>query len=123
MESYTFQMVKMLNFVLFLPWWLRWLSVSLQCGRPRFDPWVGKILWTRKWQPTPVVLTGKSHGRSLVGYSPWGHKQLDTTERLYLLYLKRVCMRIMIFAKCLVIFISSIIFTFDDLGKPMHKLC
>ena len=39
--------------------------------------------WRRKWQPTPVFLPGKSHGqRSLAGYSPWGHKELDTTERL-----------------------------------------
>ena len=53
----------------------------LQCRRPGFDPWVGKIFWSRKWQPTPVLLPGKSHGRrSLVGYSPWGHKKLDTTE-------------------------------------------
>ena len=37
--------------------------------------------WRRKWQPTPVRLPGKSHGwRSLVGYSPRGHKELDTTE-------------------------------------------
>ena len=49
-----------------------------------FDPWVGKILWRRKWQPTPVFLPGKSHGqRSLVGYSPWGRKELDTTEQLH----------------------------------------
>ena len=42
---------------------------------PGFDPWVGKIPWTRKQQPTLVFLTGKSHEqRSLVGYSPWGHK-------------------------------------------------
>ena len=35
------------------------------------------------WQPTPVFLSGKSHEwRSLAGYSPWGHKELDTTERL-----------------------------------------
>jgi len=39
----------------------------------RFNPWVGKIPWKRKWQPTPVILPGKSHGqRSLAGYSPWG---------------------------------------------------
>ena len=39
--------------------------------RPRFDPWVGKILWRRKRQLTPVLLPGKSHGRrSMVGYSP-----------------------------------------------------
>ena len=49
--------------------------------RPGFNPWVGKISWRRKWQPTPVFLPGKSHGwRSLVGYSPWGRKELDTTE-------------------------------------------
>ena len=40
-------------------------------------PWSGKIPWRRKWQPTPVFLPGKSHGeRSLVGYSPWGHKRI-----------------------------------------------
>ena len=54
----------------------------LQCGRPGFDPWVGKILWRRKWQPTPVLLPGKSHGqRSVVGYSPRGRKESDTTEQ------------------------------------------
>ena len=46
-----------------------------------FDPWVRKILWRRKWQPTPVFLPGKSHGqRSLTGYNPLGHKESDTTE-------------------------------------------
>ena len=39
-----------------------------------------KIPWRREWLPTPVFLPGKSHGqRSLVGYSPWGHKELDIT--------------------------------------------
>ena len=48
-----------------------------------FNPGVGKIPWGRKWQPTPVSLPGKSHGqRSMAGYSPWGHKELDTTQRL-----------------------------------------
>ena len=57
---------------------------TCQCRRPRFDSWVGKIRWRRKWQSTPVVLPGKSHGqRSLVGYSPWGRKELDLTERLH----------------------------------------
>ena len=46
-----------------LSWWLRWLSVCLQCGRPGFNPWVGKIPWSRKWQPTPVLLPRTSHGR------------------------------------------------------------
>ena len=51
--------------------------------RPGFDPWVRKIPWRRKQQPTPVFLPGKSHGqRSLEGSSPWGHKELDMTERL-----------------------------------------
>ena len=67
-----------------LPWWLRWLSICLQCRRPGFDSWVGKIPCRRKWQFTPVLLLGKSHGqRSLVGYSPWGCKELNTTERLH----------------------------------------
>ena len=66
-----------------LPWWLRWKSICLQCGRPGFNPWVGKISWRREWQPTPVFLPGKSHGqRSLVGYSLQGSKQLDMTEQL-----------------------------------------
>ena len=47
-------------------------------------PWVGKTPWRRKWQSTPVRLPGKSHGwRSLAGYCPWGHKELDTTKRLH----------------------------------------
>ena len=42
------------------------------------------ICWRRQWQPTPVLLPGKSHGqRSLVGCSPWGLKESDTTERLH----------------------------------------
>ena len=46
-----------------------------------FDPWVGKIPWRRAWKPISVSLPGESHGqRSLVGYSPRGHKELDTTE-------------------------------------------
>ena len=45
-------------------------------SRHKFDPWVWKISWGRKWQPTPTFLPGKSHGqRSLAGYSPWGHKE------------------------------------------------
>ena len=52
----------------------------LQCGRPGFNPWVEKIPWRRKWQPTPVFLPGEFHKqRSLVGYSPWDLKVSDTT--------------------------------------------
>ena len=50
------------------------------CG---FDPWVGKIPWRRKWQPTPVFLPGESHGqRGPEGYSPRGHKDSEMNERL-----------------------------------------
>ena len=64
----------------------RWLckESACQCKRRRFDPWIRKILWRRAWQPTPVFLPGKSYGqRSLAGYSPWGRKELDTTEATY----------------------------------------
>ena len=65
-------------------WWFRRLSVYLQCRGPGFDPWVRKIPWRKKWQSTPVLLPGKSHGqRSLVGYSPWCRKESDTTELLH----------------------------------------
>ena len=49
--------------------------------RHGFSPWVGKIPWRRAWQPTPGFLPGESLGqRSLEGYSPWGHEELDTSE-------------------------------------------
>ena len=53
--------------------------------RSRFGLWVGKIFWSRKWQPVPVFLPGNFHGQRNHGQrkdSPWGHKELDTTERL-----------------------------------------
>ena len=54
-----------------------------RCKRRCFDLRVGKIPQRRAWQSTPVFLPGESYGqRSLAGYSPWGHKELDTTERL-----------------------------------------
>jgi len=50
---------------------------------PGFDFWVRKIPWRREWLPAPVFLPGESHGlRRLVGYSPWGCKELEKTERL-----------------------------------------
>ena len=62
----------------------QWQRTCCQCRRrkgPGFNPWVGKILWRREWQPTPVFMPGKSLGkRILVGYSPWGHKESDRTE-------------------------------------------
>ena len=54
-----------------LPWWFSGNEPAFQCRRHEFDPWVGKICWRRKWQPTVVFLPGKTNGqRSLAGYSP-----------------------------------------------------
>ena len=54
-------------------------------GLTKLCPWVGKIPWRREWLPTLVFLPEELHGqRSLTGYSPCGHKELDTTEQLTL---------------------------------------
>ena len=65
-----------------LPWWPSRLRVGVMGSqRVRHDLVTKTNIW--KWQPTPVLLSGKSHGlRSLIGYSPWGRKKLDTTEWL-----------------------------------------
>ena len=56
-------------------------KIHPQYRRPGSDPWVGKIPWRRKWQPTPVFLPGEFHGqRNLVGCSPWGHKEWNMAE-------------------------------------------
>ena len=63
-----------------LPMWRSHNEPTCQCRRHGFDPWVGKIPWRRKWQPTPIFLPGRSHRlRSLAGYSLWGRKESDTT--------------------------------------------
>ena len=63
-----------------LPLWLGGEESPYQCRRHGFDPWVRKSHWRRKWQPIPVCLPGKSHGKnSLAGYSPCGRKQSDMT--------------------------------------------
>ena len=50
-----------------------------------FDPWGGKMPWSRKWQPIPVSLPGKFHGqRRLVGYGLWSRKALDMTEHTHM---------------------------------------
>ena len=65
--------------------WLTGKESTCQCGRcrrRRFHPWVTKIPWRRKWQPTPVFQTGRSHGqRSLALYSTRGCKECDMTEQ------------------------------------------
>ena len=77
-----------------LAWKIPWMEEpgglqSMGSLRVRHD-WATSLLlftfmhWRRQWQPTPVLLPGKSHGRrSLMGCSPWDHEELDTTERLH----------------------------------------
>ena len=70
------------------PRWLSGKESDCKCRRCGFNPWVRKIPWRRKWQPTPVLLPAKPHGqRSLEGYSPGGHKRvghdLATKQQLW----------------------------------------
>ena len=68
---------RLVNQIQGLPWWLSIKESTCQCRRYRLNPWVRKIPWRRKWQHTPVFLTGKSHGwGSLTGYTPWGRKRV-----------------------------------------------
>ena len=60
------------------------LVKNLQCGRPGFSPWVGKIPWRREQLSTPVFWPGEFYG----WYSPWGDKELAGTEWLSLFYSK-----------------------------------
>ena len=63
-----------------LPWRLSSEQSVCLCWRHRFNPWVKKTPWRRKWQPTPVFLPGEFHRqRSLVDYRPWVMKDSDTT--------------------------------------------
>ena len=56
-----------------------WSSMTMQSYGDSLD-----LIWRRKWQSTSALLPGKSHGgRTLIGYSPWGRKKSDTTERLH----------------------------------------
>ena len=63
-----------------LPLWLSWWRIRLQCRRPGFDPWVGKIPWRRQRLPISVFCPGEFQGL----YSPWSHKESDMTEQLSL---------------------------------------
>ena len=64
-------------------WWLSGKESACQCRRSKFDPWVQKIPWRRKWQPTPVFLPGKCHGQwSPVGLQSMGSQKSQTWQRL-----------------------------------------
>ena len=87
-----------------LPWWLSGKESACQCRRLGFNPWVGKILQRRKWQPTPVCLPGKSHGKGSLekdtvhGISRVGHNLASKQQvmlqgcrqRLYMVTLNKV---------------------------------
>ena len=66
--------------ILGLPLWLGSQRISLQCRRPGFDPWIGKIPWRRERLPTPLFWPGEFHGL----YSPRGRKKSDMAEQLSL---------------------------------------
>ena len=71
-----------------LPWGSDSKESACNAGDPGSIPESVRFVWRSKWLPTPAFLPGKSHGqRSLVGYSPCGHKESDTTERLHSLML------------------------------------
>ena len=82
--------------VLGLPKWCSGKEYACQCRRCwrcRFNPWIRKIPWWRKWQPTPLFLLGKFYGqRSLAVYNPWGHKESNTTERVTHLWVSKVAL-------------------------------
>ena len=85
MASQLLSLILVVSFILTgLPRWCKGKESSCQFKKHRgcrFSPWVGNIYWRRKGQPVPMFLPGKFCGqRSLVGYSPWGHKESDTTE-------------------------------------------
>ena len=90
MPHHWWPVFKVLYFPLGLPQWLSGKESASQCRRRRrfwFDPWVRKIPWRRKWQPTPVYLPGESHGqRGLVAivHGVGLSKELDMTEQLTL---------------------------------------
>ena len=79
---------------------LRWYRICLQCGRPGFSPWVGKIPWRRERLLTPVFWPGEFHGL----YSPWGLKEQDMTESLSLhlmsvyIYMSCICITLHIYS-------------------------
>ena len=82
-EIYTWRTLTNIgaNELMRLPWWLRSKESACKCRRCGFDPCAGKISCRRKWQSTPVILSGQLHAqRSMMGYSPQSRKELDVIE-------------------------------------------
>ena len=110
--------------------WLSGKESTCHCRSHRrcgFDRWVGKIPCRRKWQPTPVFLSGEFRGqRSLVNYSPWGLKELDTTEWLTVSFLSSkqyalslaACLSSTLFIRCK---IRESLWESDNLHKITHS--
>ena len=66
--AYLGKFTSYMVFIYGLPWCLRWERIGLQCGRPGFNPWLGKIPWRGEWLPTPEFWPGEFHGLySLMG--------------------------------------------------------
>jgi len=62
------------------PWWFRQSRICLQCRRPGFNLWVGKIPWRREWQPTAVFLPGEFVDRGAWWATLHGVAESNTTE-------------------------------------------
>ena len=89
--------------------------------RRGFNPWVGKIPWSRKWQPTPGFLPGESHGqRSLAGYSPGSCKEVDTAEHTRLRSFKPLV--IVFFSADGSFLIHDFVFVFSNIVKMSRKI-
>ena len=86
----------MLLFLFCFSWWKMGFPGTCQCRRHKrrgFDPWIGKINWTRKLKHTPVFLPEKVHGqKSLKGYDLWGHKDMTEQLNAHTHILKIICM-------------------------------
>ena len=107
-HTHTFTSMYLLSI-----WWLKWQRIRLQCGRLRFNLWVGKIPWRREWQPTSCL--DNLHGqRTLAGYSPWGHEELERTESLtlslYTFTIYHLSQSIRFFSKCVYLWFERQVF-------------
>ena len=102
--SFASYIIGIKQYIIFSNWLLSFTSIHLSFLYIFSDLMAhffflnNTLLWRRKWQPIPVFLPVEFHGqRSPVGRSPWGHKELDTTERLSLTHSTLCCMDITVF--------------------------